>query len=649
MYSKKCFSLRGGLLLFIFSSLCLTSLATAADALPKEPLPLNVFKHLQAREKQTVVLYGTSLTAGGEWAKAVKNYFDREFPGLVTFVNAAQSGQESNWAVTNLQKRVLARNPDLVLIEFSVNDAATRHAISLQKSEANLDAMVKAMRQQNPQVDIVVLTMNPAWNSPDEPSHKKYASDRPHLAEYYDVYRKYAREHTLPLVDIYPLWDKLRQGDEAKFKKWLPEGLHPIPAASLTVTWPAIEQLLEKARAATSFSVKDFGAAGDGKTSDTAAIQKALDSAARAGGGEVRLPEGRYISGSLVLKSHTTLRLETNAVLLSSADPNDYPIIRARWEGIETNCHRALISADHAEDIAVTGSGTVEVSGAVGRLRGPRGPTVIEAIECGNVRVEGLTLKSTRIWTLHPAYCHDVVVRGVTFETSSANSDGIDPDSCQRVLIDGCTFTTGDDNIAIKSGKGQEGVRIGRPCEDITITNCTFIKGYTSIAFGSELSGGIRRVHISNCTFQQGRAALQLKSRGGRGGYLEDVIAEHLVVGPEPLLEITGNYSYNEDAQGVPGEDGLTQFSNIQISDVKIASKNLLTIDGPAGKAVNQVRISDVRGSCNRASVIQNAKNVFLTGIQIEGISGPQYFTNNVTLTELKDAAPLQESTAEKH
>jgi len=397
-----------------------------------------------------------------------------------------------------------------------------------------------------------------------------------------------------------------------------------------------------------SISVKDFGAVGDGKTADTAAIQKALDAVASAGG-EVQLPPGRYLSGSLVLKSHTTLHLETNAVLLGTADPKDYPLIRARWEGIETNCHRALISADHAEDIAITGSGTIEGNVAVGRLRDPRGPTVIEAIECGNVRVEGLTLKSTRMWTLHPVYSHDVLIKGVTFETSNANSDGIDPDSCQRVTIDGCTFTTGDDNIAIKSGKGQEGARIGRPCEDILITNCTFIKGYTSIAFGSELSGGIRRVRISNCTFQQGRAALQLKSRAGRGSYLAEVTADHLVVGPEPLLEITGNYTYNEDPQGIPGENGLTQFSNIEISDVKIASKNLLTIDGPIGRAVDGVRISHVTGTCSRGSVIQNAKNVVLTDIQLAGISGPHYFTNHLATTDLKDAAPVEKSTTEKN
>lgn len=391
-----------------------------------------------------------------------------------------------------------------------------------------------------------------------------------------------------------------------------------------------------------SISVRDFGAVGDGKAVDTAAIQKALDEAANRGGGEVILPAGHYISGSLVVKSHTTLRFDTGATLLGSAKGDDYPIVKARWEGVETNCHRALIWADHAEDISITGSGVIEGNPAAGKLRSPRGPPVIEFFECGNVRVEGVTLKSTRMWTLHPTYCHDVRVIGVTFETSSANSDGIDPDSCQRVLIDGCTFSTGDDNIAIKSGKGQEGARIARPCEDITITNCAFKKGYTSIAFGSELSGGIRRVRISNCTFGETKvAALQFKARPGRGGYVEDVVAEHLVSEPSPLLEMTASYGYNPDPQGVPGVDGLTHFRNIRISDVKISAKKLMTIAGTTKKPVDGLQISRVTGTCKQGSVIENARNVILSDIHIEGISGPPYFTSNVTGSGLEGAAPI--------
>ena len=392
---------------------------------------------------------------------------------------------------------------------------------------------------------------------------------------------------------------------------------------------------------AAGISVREFGAVGDGCTLDTAAIQKALDAAGDRGGAEVLVPAGRYLSGSLVLKSHTTLQMAAGAVLLGSSDPNDYPIVRSRWEGVETDCHRALISAEHAEDIAIAGSGVIEGSPAVGRLRNPRGPTVLETIDCDNVRVAGVTLKSTRMWTLHPTYCRDVRISGVTFETSGPNSDGIDPDSCQRVFIEGCTFSTDDDNIAIKSGKGQEGVRIGRPSEDITIANCTFLKGYTSIAFGSELSGGIRRVHISHCTFKQGRAALQFKARPGRGGYVRDITAEHLVVGPEPLLEITGNYGFNPDPQGVPGDAGITQFSDIRITDVTIASTKLLTVLGPAEKPVNGLNISRVSGTCRQGSAIQNARNVILDDIHLDGVSGPPYFTENVEGTGLGGAVPL--------
>ena len=241
--------LHGAALLITFLFLASPpSLATAADAKANEPLPINVFKNLQAGKKQTVVVYGTSLSAGAEWTKALKSYFDKQFPELVTFVNSAQSGEHSDWGVTNLQKRVLAKNPDLVFIEFSVNDAATKHDISTEHSKANLNTMVTALRQQNAQMNIVLMTMNSGWDSPDEPSHKKYASDRPHLADYYAVYRQYAHEHSLPLVDNYPLWLKLQQTDEAKFHKWLPEGLHPIPEASRAVTWAEVEKLLEKAR-----------------------------------------------------------------------------------------------------------------------------------------------------------------------------------------------------------------------------------------------------------------------------------------------------------------------------------------------------------------------------------------------------------------
>jgi lysophospholipase L1-like esterase len=209
---------------------------------------MNIFTSLKANQKQTVVVYGTSLTAAAAWPEALKEYFDRLYPGLVTFINSAQSGQHSHWGLAQLPERVLSHHPDLILLEFSVNDAATKHAISVEQSEGNLDSMVKSLRQQNPQMDIILQTMNTFWDVPNDPQGKQAASDRPQLELYNDVYRQYAHEHDLPLLDHYPHWLALQREDREKFQKWLPDGSHPIPEASLAVTWTAIETLLEKAR-----------------------------------------------------------------------------------------------------------------------------------------------------------------------------------------------------------------------------------------------------------------------------------------------------------------------------------------------------------------------------------------------------------------
>lgn len=222
---------------------------TQAVEAAKEPLPVTVFKNLEAGKPQTVITYGTSLTHKGAWTTSLKEYFDTQFPEKVTFVNSAKSGMTSDWGVENLNERVLSKKPDLVFIEFSMNDAATKHQISVEKSQANLDHIVKALRAQNPQVDIVLQTMNVAWDSPRMPE-KKFGSERPNLEAYYEVYRRYAREHHLPLVDHYPNWLKLQKEEPEKFQKAVPDGIHPGSGASTERTWPAVQALLEKARSA---------------------------------------------------------------------------------------------------------------------------------------------------------------------------------------------------------------------------------------------------------------------------------------------------------------------------------------------------------------------------------------------------------------
>jgi len=387
------------------------------------------------------------------------------------------------------------------------------------------------------------------------------------------------------------------------------------------------------------FNVRSFGALGNGITKDTKAIQRTIDECALRGGGSVILSGGTFLSGSLILKSGVSLEVRKDAWLQGSADLNDYPVIIARWEGIMRPSRRALISADHADNITICGGGTISADGSTGKWRppAPRGPMLIEPISCSNVLIHDLTLRQYYMWTVHPTYCTGVSVRNVAFETRLGNSDGIDPDSCRRVVIDSCRFHTGDDNISIKSGKGIEGAQQGIPCEDITISNCLFEWGISSIALGSELSGGIRNVHILNCRCVGGSAALYLKTRAGRGGYVEDVVAENLDVGPEPLLLLETSYRYTPDTQGILGIEGITCFRNITVKNVQFNGKKAVTVLGAAEKPVDGLLLESIRGTCQDSWILSNAKNVHLRDICLTGFLGSSFLLDNVKGTGFDD------------
>jgi len=382
-------------------------------------------------------------------------------------------------------------------------------------------------------------------------------------------------------------------------------------------------------------SVKDFGATGDGTTKDTAAIQKAIDACAQAGGGELDFPAGTYLTGSINLKSHVHLVVPQGAIIQGSSDIADFPLVTARWEGMEKPAYQALIHADHAEDIAITGTGVIQGAEEVGKLRNPRGPTLIEPIECTNVCLDGLTVHGNRVWTLHPTYCQNVTITNLIIQSTGGNSDGLDPDSCQHVTIDHCSFESGDDDISIKSGKGQEGVKVGRPSEDITISNCTFIQGHSAVAFGSELSGGIKDVHIEHCVCKAGRSAIYLKTCPGRAGYVENVTAEDLDVGPEELLEINTNYKANPDSQGVDGPAGLSKFQNITINNARVAGVQMVKIVGTPDNPADGITLSNITGTCSDAWIIQNATNVTLKDIHVTGFKNDFLALENATGTGL--------------
>lgn len=411
----------------------------------------------------------------------------------------------------------------------------------------------------------------------------------------------------------------------------------------LFVTWCGCASLNSPK---TVFNVRESGAIGDGKTKDTAAIQAALDKCASGGGGTVVVPAGDYLIGSIEMKSHTTLRLEKGATLVGSPDLADYPIVKGRWEGHWIDAHRALVSAREANHIAIVGPGTIAGNLSLGGRQMPRRPCVIEPIECQEVRLEGFTVRQQRMWTIHPTYCENVVVKKVTIRSIGGNSDGVDVDSCKHVVIEGCDIESGDDCIAIKSGRGMEAVREGRPTEDVLIRDCVFSDNiFACIGVGSETSGGIRGVRIEHCTFKQAKTyAIYIKSRPGRGAFIEDISGNDLDVqtATNGFLRINLLNSGIQDAEPVPGDEGIPSVKNFRFSNVRVNCGTLVnaTSISPV-KPLHGLSLINIAGTCTKGISLANITDAKLQGMNVTGFTGPLLGVNNVSGKGLEGAVTI--------
>ncbi len=327
------------------------------------------------------------------------------------------------------------------------------------------------------------------------------------------------------------------------------------------------------------FSVRDFGAKGDNKTLDTKAIQKALDECGKAGGGIVRIPKGTYLSGSIFIKSRTTLRIEKGAILEGSKKLDDYPIRPSfRLGGTEQKSHSSLVSAIGAQDITITGEGLISGSGLRrSKKSSASSPRVIQIVGCKNVLLENFTVTNQARWTIHPLYCTNFTARNlrVLVTAGGRNGDGLNPESCTNVLITDCTFKTKDDCIAIKSGKNQQGVDIGIPCQNVTVTKCTMLRGYGAVCIGSDMSGGIRNIVIKDCVFKDVDRGIDIKTRKGRGGIVENVFVSNIQTFDlgSPIV-IRMDYPWNT-GNLIQGEAGIPIIRNITFKDIKIHGKGI--------------------------------------------------------------------------
>jgi polygalacturonase len=343
------------------------------------------------------------------------------------------------------------------------------------------------------------------------------------------------------------------------------------------------------------YKITKFGAVADGKTLCTEAFNKAIEKCSRKGGGRVVVPKGEYLTGAIHLKSNVNLYVSKGATIKFSMNPKDYlPIVHTRWEGMELMHLSPLIYAYEQTNIAITGEGTLDGQGksffwkwhgnpkyggnpevinqkeARARLykmmdenvpvekrifggeKDYLRPQFIQPYKCKNVLIEGVKIVDSPMWEVHPVLCENVTVRKVRINSHGPNNDGCDPESCKDVLIEDCYFDTGDDCIAIKSGRNNDGRRLNVPTENVIVRGCEMKDGHGGITIGSEISGGVKNVFGENCRMDSPNLdhALRVKNNASRGGLLENFYFRNINIGQVAHAIITIDFNYEEGAKG---------------------------------------------------------------------------------------------------
>lgn len=350
-------------------------------------------------------------------------------------------------------------------------------------------------------------------------------------------------------------------------------------------------------------------------------IQQAIDSCSLTGGGRVIISKGIYhLNGNLVLKSDVNLHLEKDACLLFSGKADDFlPEVWTRWEGTELYGHSPMIYAKHATNIAITGQGVIDAQAerefapwsqieppdrdrlrdmgeklipVTERIFGKGTllrPSCIQFMGCSRILVEGVTIKNSPFWTIHPVYCDNVIVRRVTIDSHYPNNDGCDPESTSNVLIEDCIFRTGDDAIAIKAGRDADGREVGRPSKNIVIRNCLFQSECNGLCIGSEMSGGVENVYMDNIRIGTVKNALYFKSNRDRGGYIRNIQVSNITIerSKGAILRFETNYF------GFRGGKHASLYEHFRISNVKAECSDHYAIfmDGYEEKPIRDIEI----------------------------------------------------------
>ena len=448
-----------------------------------------------------------------------------------------------------------------------------------------------------------------------------------------------------------------------------------------------------------SVSITDFGAVNDGQTLNTDAFREAIAAVSEKGGGRVLIPRGIWLTGPIVLKSNINIHAEAGALVIFSKNKDLYPLIESNWEGWKTVRSLSPFTGKNLENIAFTGEGVFDGSGDVWRLvkrekmtesqwkklvnsggivsedgklwypsesfkRGMEAreelgpwfsddladyqstkdfyrPVMVSLISCNKVLFDGPVFQNSAAWCLHPLLCENLTVRNIDVRNPwySQNGDGIDIESCKNTVLYSCTFDVGDDAICIKSGKDQEGRDRGIPTENLIVKNCVVYHGHGGVTLGSEMSGGVKNMHVSGCTFIGTDVGLRFKSRRGRGGVVENIYISNIDMVDIPTNAISFNLYYgglsvsemlaqknqgNIKTEVHPVSEETPQFKNISMKNITCkGAKQAIYLQGLPEMNLENIRMENLTMESEKGLVCMDARGISITGLSLRCTESP--------------------------
>ena len=437
------------------------------------------------------------------------------------------------------------------------------------------------------------------------------------------------------------------------------------------------------------YNITDYGAVADGKTKNTDVFKKAIAKVKEAGGGTVYVPPGEYLTGPIHFVDNMTLFVEAGATIKFSKDFDDYyPLVERRFQGLVFKGFSPLLYAYEVNNIALKGRGTIDGQGQVwqkywrsfmkkykasnsqdrninkwqadiwkanhplkvhhgGFLR----PQLLHFYKCENVLLEDIRLRDTPFWTCHFALCENVNVRGVDVKNPPGNNpDGITVESCKNVHISDCHLDVDDDGFTLKAGRDSTGRWEGNSCENITITNCTVIAGAAGFAIGSEMSGDVRNVTVSNSVYVGTSTGIYIKTVRGRGGVVENITVDNLIINNtkcphRPIAPAIGiDMLYYKKTEQQPVTENTPKFRNLHFSNISgEGNEQTILVNGLVEMPIENISFSNIDLGGGNGIICKNVNGIRLNNVTITPDTGAVFYGLNISDLEINGLSTRKE------